>query len=293
MQIIKFNVRNQRLTRFTSGVITEGSYSYLKFEFNFKTEDWNIAETKTAVFSYKGKNYEESLDQYNQCRVPKEVIHDPCFKVSLHGGEIYTNTVKIPVEPGSSDTPDTPDNDIPTVGGINILDGGAIMSSFNDDPSHGDDSGSSENKTNVDYIIENNIPFYSGVVGNENSVVTYNQLDTLTANYTEQGFYTTTNGDGKITNAGYQITFEDNGENSTQTFSTYANAKIITSYQYQPAFNQWLNMGFDGTYWVEVGTITKIVNGKEVTFITYAYNSELMGDIITAPEHWRFEVEVL
>lgn len=99
MQIIKFNVRNQRLTRFTSGVITEGSYSYLKFEFNFKTEDWNIAETKTAVFSYKGKNYEAQLDEYNQCYVPAEVIHDPCFKVSLYGGEIYTNTVKIPVEP--------------------------------------------------------------------------------------------------------------------------------------------------------------------------------------------------
>lgn len=99
MQIIKFNVRNQRLTRFTSGVITEGSYSYLKFEFNFKTEDWNIAETKTAVFSYKGKNYEETLDEYNQCRVPAEVIHDPCFKVSLYSGVIYTNTVKIPVEP--------------------------------------------------------------------------------------------------------------------------------------------------------------------------------------------------
>jgi hypothetical protein len=68
-------------------------------EFNFKTEDWNAATTKTAVFSYKGKNYEVELDKNNQCYVPKEAIHDPCFKVSLYGGEIHTNTVKIPVEP--------------------------------------------------------------------------------------------------------------------------------------------------------------------------------------------------
>ena len=99
MQIIKFNVRNQRLTRFTSGIITEGSYSYLKFEFNFKTEEWNTVESKTAVFSYKGKNYEAVLDGNNQCYVPEKAIHDPCFKVSLYGGDLITNTVKIPVEP--------------------------------------------------------------------------------------------------------------------------------------------------------------------------------------------------
>ena len=113
MQIIKFNVRNQRLTRFTSGVITEGSYSYLKFEFNFKTEDWNAIEKKIAVFSYKGENHEKELDKYNQCDVPEEVIHDPCFKVSLYGGDAPTNTVKIKVEPkngnnsGSCDCNDT------------------------------------------------------------------------------------------------------------------------------------------------------------------------------------------
>lgn len=97
MQVIKMYVRNQRLWRYTSGVITEGAN--LKFEFIFKTEDWNAAPTKTAVFSYKGKNYEAELDENNQCYVPKEAIHDPCFKVSLYGGGITTNTVKIPIEP--------------------------------------------------------------------------------------------------------------------------------------------------------------------------------------------------
>jgi hypothetical protein len=97
VQIIKFFISNQRAWRYTSGVVTEGAN--LKFEFIFKTEDWNAASTKTAVFSYKGKNYMVELDAYNQCTVPKEAIHDPCFKVSLYGGEIHTNTVKIPVEP--------------------------------------------------------------------------------------------------------------------------------------------------------------------------------------------------
>jgi hypothetical protein len=90
-------VRNQRLWRYTSGVITEGAN--LKFEFIFKTEDWKVATTKTAVFSYKGENYETELDEYNQCTVNEEAIHDPYFKVSLYGGEIHTNTVKIPIEP--------------------------------------------------------------------------------------------------------------------------------------------------------------------------------------------------
>ena len=97
MTLIKFFAKQQRLWRYTSGVITEGAN--LKFEFIFKTEDWKAATTKTAVFNYKGKTYEVMLDEYNQCRVPVDVIHDPCFKVSLYGGEIYTNTVKIPIEP--------------------------------------------------------------------------------------------------------------------------------------------------------------------------------------------------
>ena len=52
MKLIKFFISNQRAWRYTSGVITEGAN--LKFEFIFKTEDWKAAETKTAVFDYKG-----------------------------------------------------------------------------------------------------------------------------------------------------------------------------------------------------------------------------------------------
>jgi hypothetical protein len=144
----------------------------------------------------------------------------------------------------------------------------------------------------VDYITDNSIPFYSGLDGEEPSEVDYQQLDTATAKYTDQGFYMTTNDKGEITNAGYQITFAENTEGVAQTFSTCETAKIVTAYQYHPALNQWLDVGFDGTYWVENGTDTKIINGQEVTYITYAYNTELMGDAITSPEYWRFEVEV-
>lgn len=97
MIVIKMYTKNSRLWRYTSGVITEGAD--LKFEFIFKTEDWNAVTTKTAVFNYKGKTYEVTLDEYNQCSVPAKVVHDPCFKVSLYGGGLITNTVKIPVEP--------------------------------------------------------------------------------------------------------------------------------------------------------------------------------------------------
>lgn len=96
MIVIKFFAKQQRLWRYTSGVITEGAD--LKFEFVFKTEDWEAVVTKTAVFNYKGKTYEVALDEYNQCDVPKEVIHDPSFKVSLYGDK-PTNTVTIGVEP--------------------------------------------------------------------------------------------------------------------------------------------------------------------------------------------------
>lgn len=98
MQVIEFNVRNQRLTRYTSGLIAEGSYKYLKFKFNFHSEDWLKSELRIVNFSYRGRTYPVPLDANNLCLVPSEVLHSPEFKVSLYGGGITTNAVKIPVE---------------------------------------------------------------------------------------------------------------------------------------------------------------------------------------------------
>lgn len=147
-------------------------------------------------------------------------------------------------------------------------------------------------KSAVDEIVSNSIPFYSGVEYGEVSEVEYKQLDAATASYTDQGFYTTTDANGNITSAGYQMAMDGNDESLVQTFAVLSTAKIVTAYQYQPALNQWLNMGFDGTYWIESGTATKVINGKEVIYTTYSYNVELMGDVIVSDEYWRFEVEV-
>lgn len=99
MQIFVFNCANSRMRRFTSGVIYAGSYPNTVFKFNFNTPDWDISPTKTAVFSYRGKNYPEPLDENNMCRVPEEVLHEGYFLVSVYGNDIPTNTVRIPVAP--------------------------------------------------------------------------------------------------------------------------------------------------------------------------------------------------
>lgn len=98
MLVIDFSVRNQRLSRFTSGVIASDSYGYLKFHFTFKTNDWDNVSVKMANFSYRGRNFPVLIDDDNMCLVPKEVIKVPGFAVSIFGGGITSNTVKIPVE---------------------------------------------------------------------------------------------------------------------------------------------------------------------------------------------------
>jgi hypothetical protein len=143
----------------------------------------------------------------------------------------------------------------------------------------------------IEYIMSNQIPAFSGTEAEGLTEVTYQELDADAAAYTEQCFYTTTD-NGEITRAGYQMIFEGNTECIPQIFAIYSEAKIITAYQYHAAMNQWLNMDFDDTYWVETGTETKIIDGKEVEYRTYAYNVDLMGDAINATEYWRFELEV-
>ena len=109
MFICTLNVSNQRLRRYTSGVIFAGSYGKTIFHFNFNTPDWDLVPTKTAVFSCHGKNYPEPLDENNMCRVPEEVLHEGYFLVSVEGGSAPTNTVRVPVAPMPEELkPDTP-----------------------------------------------------------------------------------------------------------------------------------------------------------------------------------------
>lgn len=97
MLVIKFSVLNQRLRRITSGIIPANAYGKLKFEFDFRTDDWKLFNTKVANFYYKGENHRIELDKNNQCFVPQEVIYSPSFSVSVDGGELVTNEINIPV----------------------------------------------------------------------------------------------------------------------------------------------------------------------------------------------------
>ena len=108
--ICTFNISNQRLRRYTSGVIYAGSYEKTIFHFNFNTPDWDLATTKTAVFSYRGENHNEPLDENNMCKVPKEVLHEGYFLVSVYGNGVPTNSIRIPVAKAPEDIlPDSGD----------------------------------------------------------------------------------------------------------------------------------------------------------------------------------------
>ena len=100
MQIFVFNCANSRLRRYSSGLIYAGSYPNTVFKFNFNTLDWDVSSTKTAVFSYRGKNYREPIDENNMCRVPEEVLYEGYFLVFMEDGKgMLTNSVRVPVAP--------------------------------------------------------------------------------------------------------------------------------------------------------------------------------------------------
>lgn len=110
MQIFVFNCANSRLRRYTSGLIYADSYPNTVFKFNFNTPEWDISPIKTAVFSYRGKNHPEPLDENNMCKVPAEVLHEGYFLVSVQDGQgLLTNNVRVPVAPIPEELiPDTP-----------------------------------------------------------------------------------------------------------------------------------------------------------------------------------------
>lgn len=108
MQIFIFNCANSRLRRYSSGVIYADSYPNTVFKFNFNTPDWDDV-AKTAVFSCHGENHSEQLDENNMCKVPKEVLHEGYFLVSVQGLDTPTNMVRVPVaEKPEELLPDTP-----------------------------------------------------------------------------------------------------------------------------------------------------------------------------------------
>lgn len=110
MFICIFNIAGSRLRRYSSGVIYEKTYPNTVFHFNFNTPDWDTSPTKTAVFSYRGNNYHEPLDENNMCKVPAEVLHEGYFLVSIQDGQgLLTNNIRVPVAPIPEElAPDVP-----------------------------------------------------------------------------------------------------------------------------------------------------------------------------------------
>jgi hypothetical protein len=84
--MLKFNVRNQSISRIDNFRPAEKSIKYLLAQFDFKTEDWKET-VKTAVFrnTKTGKPYDAILDE-NTCVVPWEVLSESgVFEVSVYG----------------------------------------------------------------------------------------------------------------------------------------------------------------------------------------------------------------
>lgn len=192
------------------------------------------------------------------------------------GNKIIISAVEVPDNPDIPDVPDEPDvPDVPDVP---------------DEPEEPDIPDiPSEEGTVIDTILDKQIPVY---VENDGQEVqgAFNVLDE-TSLYTDQGLYVfTTN--GKITAAGYQVTFEGSEQEVAQSILILKDAKIISAYQYQIALGQWIPMGMDGTYWIAGEEVTKTINGEEFEYIRYTYNSDLWGEPIMAQEYWRFEMEV-
>jgi hypothetical protein len=131
MQIFVFNIANSRLRRFTSGIIYADSYPNTIFKFNFNTSDWDTSPTKTAVFSYRGKNYHEPLDENDMCKVPEEVLHEGYFLVSVQNGRgLLTSHIRVPVAPMPEELlPDVPSGDYgPSVVYVPTIDDKKILS---------------------------------------------------------------------------------------------------------------------------------------------------------------------
>ena len=113
--IIKFNVRNQNISRIDNFYVVAKSKSYLTAEFSFLTPDWQ-GVTKTAIFHDKDTSYTQILTDDN-CEVPWEWLANAGTKqVSVIGGELITvNMADVTVYESGYKEGKTPEPPTPTV----------------------------------------------------------------------------------------------------------------------------------------------------------------------------------
>ena len=204
---------------------------------------------------------EEDPTQPDYIKNKPKLVAGNNIVLSKRGNTIVISAKNGAVNPDEPDIPDIPDEpDIP-----------------------------SEEGTLVHTIISNEVPVYLIHDGIEEEVQF--KLLTGTTEHTEEGFYVVSNND-TIEKAGYQVTFHASEAGESQEILILKEVNIIESYQYIPNLGQWSAKGFDGTYWVANGEVTKTINNEEMTYTRYVFNSELWGDPIRATEYWRFEMEV-
>lgn len=113
---LRFDVNNQSIKRVDDFKVVANSRNYLYAHFNFITEDWNDAPTKTALFTFNKLTKQVILDNKNSCLVPWEVLEkDGFLEVSVFGGDLITvGVAKVRVNEsgyreGTKPEPPTPD----------------------------------------------------------------------------------------------------------------------------------------------------------------------------------------
>jgi hypothetical protein len=103
MRVLDFVVDRQRLTRDRDcdfANIVAGSVGYLRAKFHFSM-DWYGCK-KAASFWKKDQEFAVLLDQNDECLIPKEVLDDSSFKVSVtgvrQGYQITSTKIKVKQE---------------------------------------------------------------------------------------------------------------------------------------------------------------------------------------------------
>lgn len=82
---LKFNVRNQHVSRADHFYVVEKSQNYLRADFDFLTDDWAGLQ-KIAVFTRDGVSYKIILDSDGSCLVPWEHLGSTgTIDVSVYG----------------------------------------------------------------------------------------------------------------------------------------------------------------------------------------------------------------
>lgn len=87
---LEFKIENQSITRTDKNFVVEKSQNYLYAKFDFKTDDWEKAITKYAIFSNESYKDENSvmveIKEDFTCLVPAQILlNSCCFKINVVG----------------------------------------------------------------------------------------------------------------------------------------------------------------------------------------------------------------